>query len=148
MCIRDRIKCILVDDEPLAIKLVENHLKQLEIFEVVATCSNAIKALEVLRSQTIDLMFLDIKMPQLTGIDFLKTLKYPPAIIITTAYREFALEGYELDIVDYLLKPITFDRFFKAVDRYLRTTAQIQQKPLVEPVSYTHLDVYKRQLDT
>lgn len=128
-----KVKCLLVDDEPLAIQLVKNHLEQLEMFEVVDTCSNAIKALEVLRSKTIDLIFLDIKMPQLTGIDFLKTLKNPPAIIITTAYREFALEGYDLDIVDYLLKPITFDRFFKAVERYLRTTVQIQKKPLVEP---------------
>lgn len=115
-----KVRCLLVDDEPLAIQLVKNHLDQLELFEVVATCSNAIKALEVLRSQTIDLMFLDIKMPQLTGIDFLKTLKNPPAVIITTAYREFALDGYDLDIVDYLLKPITFDRFFKSLDRYLR----------------------------
>lgn len=116
-----KVRCLLVDDEPLAIQLVKNHLEQLELFEVVATCSNAIKALEVLRSKTIDLMFLDIKMPQLTGIDFLKTLKNPPAVIMTTAYREFALDGYDLDIVDYLLKPITFDRFFKAIDRYLRS---------------------------
>ncbi len=115
-----KVKCLLVDDEPLAIQLVKNHLEQLEMFEVVATCSNALKALEILRSKTVDLMFLDIKMPQITGIDFLKTLKNPPAVIITTAYREFALDGYDLDIVDYLLKPITFDRFFKAIDRYLR----------------------------
>ncbi|KQC01061.1 LytTR family DNA-binding domain-containing protein [Pedobacter sp. Hv1] len=115
-----KVRCLLLDDEPLAIQLVKSHLDQLELFEVVATCSNAIKALEVLRSTTIDLLFLDIKMPQLTGIDFLKTLKNPPAVIITTAYREFALDGYDLDIIDYLLKPITFDRFFKAIDRYLR----------------------------
>ncbi len=121
-----KVKCLLVDDEPLAIKLIENHIEQLDLFEVEATCSNAVKALELLRSKTIDLIFLDIKMPQLTGIDFLKTLKNPPAVIITTAYREFALDGYDLDIVDYLLKPITFDRFLKAVDRYLRTI-QIKQ---------------------
>lgn len=124
-----KVRCLLVDDEPLAIQLVKNHLEQLEMFEVVATCSNALKALDVLRSKTIDLMFLDIKMPQLTGIDFLKTLKNPPAVIITTAYREFALDGYDLDIVDYLLKPITFDRFFKSIDRYLRTL-QVQQPQL------------------
>lgn len=115
-----KVKCLLVDDEPLAIQLIRNHLEQLEMFEIVATCNNALKALEVLRSKNIDLIFLDIKMPQITGIDFLKTLKHPPAVIITTAYREFALDGYDLDIVDYLLKPITFDRFFKAIDRYLR----------------------------
>lgn len=123
-----KVRCLLVDDEPLAIQLVKNHLEQLEMFEVVATCSNALKALEVLRSKPIDLIFLDIKMPQITGIDFLKTLKNPPAVIITTAYREFALDGYDLDIVDYLLKPITFDRFFKAVDRYLRTTQAHEPK--------------------
>ncbi len=115
-----KIKCLLVDDEPLAIKLIQNHIAQLDAFEVVATCSSAIKALEILRTVQVDLMFLDIKMPQITGIDFLRGLKDPPAVIITTAYREFALDGYDLDIIDYLLKPITFERFFKAIDRYLR----------------------------
>ncbi|TKC10299.1 response regulator transcription factor [Pedobacter polaris] len=136
-----KVRCLLVDDEPLAIKLVENHLAQLEMFEVVDTCSNAIKALEVLRSKTIDLIFLDIKMPLLTGIDFLKSLKNPPAVIITTAYREFALDGYDLDIVDYLLKPITFDRFFKAIDRYLRTV-QTQDPKLTAIQSTTNQFIY------
>ena len=116
-----KIKCLLVDDEPLAIKLIQNHLSQLDAFEVVATCSTAIKALEILRTTPIDLMFLDIKMPQMTGIDFLRGLKAAPAVIVTTAYREYAVDGYDLDIVDYLLKPITFERFFKAIDRYLRS---------------------------
>ncbi|SFH02763.1 LytR/AlgR family response regulator transcription factor [Pedobacter insulae] len=121
-----KVKCLLVDDEPLAIELIKNHLEQLALFEVVGSCSNAVKALEVLRIAQVDLIFLDIKMPQLTGIDFLKTLKNPPSVIITTAYREFALDGYDLDIVDYLLKPITFDRFFKAIDRYLRTVQSLE----------------------
>jgi two-component system LytT family response regulator len=116
-----KIKCLLVDDEPLAIKLIQNHLSQVDAFEVVATCSSAVKALDILRTVPIDLMFLDIKMPQLTGIDFLTGLKDPPAVIITTAYREYAVDGYDLDIIDYLLKPVTFERFFKAVDRYLRS---------------------------
>ncbi|WP_199140056.1 LytR/AlgR family response regulator transcription factor [Pedobacter sp. ASV12] len=115
-----KIQCLLVDDEPLAIELLKNHMALLDSFEVAGACGNAIKALEFLRTKPVDLLFLDIKMPQLTGIDFLKTLKNPPAVIITTAYREYAVEGYDLDIVDYLLKPITFDRFFKAIDRYLR----------------------------
>ncbi len=115
-----KIQCLLVDDEPLAIELLKNHMALLDSFEVAGTCGNAIKALEFLRTKPVDLLFLDIKMPQLTGIEFLKTLKNPPAVIITTAYREYAVEGYDLDIVDYLLKPITFDRFFKAIDRYLR----------------------------
>lgn len=120
-----KVRCLLVDDEPLAIQLIQNHIKLLDTFEVVGACSNAIKALELLRTTPVDLLFLDIKMPQITGIDFLKTLKNPPAVIITTAYREYAIEGYDLDLIDYLLKPITFDRFFKAVDRYLRLKSPV-----------------------
>ncbi|WP_316739125.1 LytTR family DNA-binding domain-containing protein [Pedobacter aquatilis] len=116
-----KVKCLLVDDEPLAIKLIQNHIAQLDALEVVATCSTAVKALEILRTVQIDLMFLDIKMPQMTGIDFLKSLKDPPEVIITTAHREYAVDGYDLDIIDYLLKPITFERFFKSIDRYLRS---------------------------
>ncbi|AOM78088.1 LytR/AlgR family response regulator transcription factor [Pedobacter steynii] len=119
-----KVKCLLVDDEPLAIQLIQKHIDQLESFEVVGTCGNAIKALEILRSTQVDLLFLDIKMPQISGIDFLKTLRNPPAVIITTAYREFAIEGYDLDLIDYLLKPVTFDRFFKAIERYLRLNHQ------------------------
>ena len=123
-----KIKCLLVDDEPLAISLLQNHISKLDYLEVVGTCSNALKASEILRTTAVDLMFLDIKMPQITGIDFLKTLRNPPAVIFTTAYREYALESYELDIVDYLLKPITFDRFFKAADRYLRISGPVNNK--------------------
>jgi two-component system LytT family response regulator len=119
-----KIKCLLVDDEPLAITLLEQHLQQLDYFEVAATCNNAVKALSLLNSQHIDLLFLDIKMPKISGLDLLKTLKNPPKTIITTAHREFALDGYDLDIVDYLLKPITFDRFFKSIERYLRNSNQ------------------------
>ncbi|WP_264537672.1 LytR/AlgR family response regulator transcription factor [Flavobacterium sp. N1736] len=134
-----KIKCLLVDDEPLAISLLQNHISKLDYFEVVGTCPNALKAAEVLRTTPVDLLFLDIKMPQITGIDFLKTLKNPPAVIFTTAYREYALESYELDIIDYLLKPITFDRFFKATDRYLRISAPVNNKiitPLQEDFIY------------
>lgn len=116
-----KIRCLIVDDEPLAIQLLQQHIAQLDFFEVVATCSNAIKALEILNKQMIDLLFLDIKMPRLSGVDLLKTLRHPPKTILTTAYREFALDGFELGVIDYLLKPITFDRFFKSVERYLNT---------------------------
>ena len=115
-----KVKCLLVDDEPLAIKLLENHISKISSFEVVATCNNAMKALEILNTHEIDLLFLDIKMPTITGIDFLKSLRNPPKTIFTTAYREYALESYDLDVADYLLKPITFDRFFRAVERYYR----------------------------
>jgi len=114
-----KIRCVLIDDEPLAIQLLQKHLAQLDVFEVVATSNNALNALEILNRQPVDLLFLDIKMPQLSGLDFLKNLRNPPKTILTTAYREFALEGFELGVIDYLLKPITFDRFFKAIERYL-----------------------------
>ncbi len=119
-----KIRCLLVDDEPLALELLAIHLRKFEKFELVATSANAVEALHVLNETTIDLLFLDIRMGGLSGIDFLKSLKAPPQTILTTAYREFALEGYELDVVDYLLKPITFERFFKAIERYLRQHSQ------------------------
>ena len=124
-----KIKCLIVDDEPLAIKLIENHISKIETLEVVATANNALKAFEILTINQIDLMFLDIKMPNITGIDFLKSLKNPPKTIITTAYRDFAIEGFELEVVDYLLKPVTFERFFKSVERVIRTPALL---PLTE----------------
>lgn len=113
-----KTKCLIVDDEPLARELIRSHVEKLENFEIVAECSNAMKALNLLREMQVDLVFMDIQMPQITGIEFLKTLKHPPKVIITTAYREYALESFELDVVDYLLKPITFERFLKAVNRY------------------------------
>lgn len=114
------IRCLIVDDEPLAIRLLQTHIAQLPYFEVAGTCGNAVEALEILSRQAIDLLFLDIRMPRLSGLELLKTLQKPPRTILTTAYREYALDGFELDVVDYLLKPVTFDRFFKSVEKYLR----------------------------
>ncbi len=129
-----KTRCLIVDDEPLARKLLQSHIVQLDQLELAGQCSNAIKASEMLRTTEIDLLFLDIKMPQLTGIDFLKTLKKAPAVIFTTAYREYALEGYELDVVDYLLKPITFDRFFKSIERYhLRMIPKDSGQKVINP---------------
>lgn len=115
-----KVKCLVVDDEPLAIRLIENHISKIDALEVVATCTNALKAFEIINRQQVDLLFLDIKMPDLTGIDFIKTLKNPPKTIFTTAYRDYAIEGYDLQVIDYLLKPITFERFFKSVEKFLR----------------------------
>lgn len=125
-----KTKCLIVDDEPLARELMRNHIEKLDNFEIVAECSDAMKALEALRNHKVDLMFTDIQMPQITGIEFLKTLKHPPQVIITTAYREYALEGFELDVVDYLLKPITFERFLKAVNKYFLVSSG--NEPVVE----------------
>jgi two-component system LytT family response regulator len=113
-----KIRCLIVDDEPLAVRLIEKHLAKIEGFEVVATCNNALKAFEILSMQPVDLMFLDIKMPNMSGIEFLKNLKNPPKTILTTAYRDFAMESYDIGVVDYLLKPITFERFFKAINKF------------------------------
>jgi DNA-binding LytR/AlgR family response regulator len=124
-----KTKCIIIDDEPLARDLMRNHISKLENFEIVAECSDAMKALQELRDKKIDLMFIDIEMPQISGIEFLKILKNPPKIIITSAYREYALDSFELDVVDYLLKPITFERFLKAVNKYYQET---QEKPEVK----------------
>lgn len=115
-----KIKCLLVDDEPLAIALLKQHIAQVDLLEVAGDCRNAVKALEVLRMQEIDLLFLDIRMPSISGLELLRMLRHPPKVIVTTAYREYALDGYDLDIVDYLLKPITFDRFLKSVERCFR----------------------------
>jgi DNA-binding LytR/AlgR family response regulator len=119
-----KIRCLIIDDEPLAVRLVSTYCSQVPELEVVATCSSAIDAFAVLRQQRIDLLFLDIKMPRLLGTDFLRSLPDPPKVILITAYREYALDGYELDIVDYLLKPVSFMRFMKAVEKAGRLISQ------------------------
>ena len=111
------IKTIIVDDEPLALQVLENYIDQLPEVELVAKCENAIEANNILQNKDVDLICLDIKMPQISGIDFLKSLKNPPLVIFTTAFSNFALESYNLDVVDYLLKPISFDRFMKAINK-------------------------------
>src|SRR5437870_4165034 len=105
----ETIKTLIVDDEPLARELLETYLTKLPGFEVIGLCSNALEAFSILSKQEVDLLLLDINMPEISGIDFLKTLKHPPQVIFTTAYAEYALQSYELNALDYLLKPITFD---------------------------------------
>jgi two-component system, LytTR family, response regulator len=112
-----RIKCLIVDDEPPAREVIKRYVEELPMLELAGMSANAIQAMTVLQQQQIDLIFLDIQMPQLNGTDFLKTLKNAPKVIFTTAHAEYALEGYELDIVDYLMKPVRFDRFLKAVNK-------------------------------
>ncbi len=112
------LKCIIVDDEPIARKVIKSHLENFENVEVVSECKNAIQAFEVLKTKNVDLMFLDIQMPQISGMDFLKNLSYRPAVIITTAYRDYAVESFDFDVIDYLLKPISLERFLKAINRY------------------------------
>jgi len=112
------INCIIADDEVLARNVIINHIRKLDNLSVAATCANGLEVFSALKSVHADLLFLDIQMPELTGIELLRTLKNPPAVIITTAYSEFAVEGYELNVIDYLLKPISFERFLKAIDKF------------------------------
>ncbi len=111
------INALIVDDEPLALDVLETYIERLPNVNLVRRCNNAIEAMDALNSEKIDLMFLDIQMPQLTGIDFLKTLQNPPLVVFTTAYPNYALDGYELNVTDYLLKPISFERFMTAVNK-------------------------------
>ncbi len=113
------IKCLILDDEPLAIDVIDNYLKRLPNIESFQ-CNNAIDAFQILQREKIDLIFLDIEMPLMSGLDFLKTMQSPPAVVITTAYRDYAVEGYEHDALDYLVKPISFPRFMKAFEKVLK----------------------------
>ncbi|MFK7956871.1 MAG: LytR/AlgR family response regulator transcription factor [Lysobacterales bacterium] len=125
-------RCLIVDDEVLARELVETHLAQLPQFELVASCSSAIEASRVLATESVDLMFLDIEMPVLKGTDFYKGLAQRPKAIFTTAYRDYALDGFDLEAIDYLLKPITFARFFKAIERFL-ASQRVEQQDATRP---------------
>ncbi len=111
------IRCLIVDDEPPAREIIRRYIEQVPTLQLAGECGNAIQAFTFLQQYPVDLLFLDIRMPQLNGNDFLKALKNPPKVIFTTAYSEYALESYDLDVVDYLLKPIPFDRFLKGVSK-------------------------------
>ena len=111
------INCLIIDDEPLAINVIKNHIKEIDNINVIDTFNSAIDALNFMKSNTVDLIFLDINMPLLDGLDFIKSLDKKPMIIITTAYSEYAIKTYELEVLDYLMKPISFPRFLKAVNR-------------------------------
>ncbi len=113
---------IIVDDEPIAHRIIEGYCKSLPHLQLLEHCYDALQAIEFLNSNAVDLIFLDLNMPKLKGFEFLRTLSNPPKVIVTTAYKEFALEGYELDVSDYLLKPFSFERFVKAVNKATSTT--------------------------
>ena len=125
-----KIKCLIVDDEPLATKVIEEYVDKIPQLDLVATCTNPMNAFEILNSKEIDLLFLDIEMPGMNGLEFIRSISKRPDVIFTTAYREYAIESYEIDVVDYLLKPIEFSRFFKSINKYLNK----QKKQVVSPV--------------
>ncbi|MGI8597913.1 MAG: LytR/AlgR family response regulator transcription factor, partial [Chitinophagaceae bacterium] len=117
-----KIRCLLIDDEPPALKVLQSHIDQISGLEIVGLCNNAVEAIDLLHRNTVDVMFLDIKMPKIIGTEFLRSLSQPPKVIFVTAYREYAVEGFELDAVDYLVKPVSFERFLKAIDRLTRNS--------------------------
>lgn len=115
-----KITCLIIEDEPLAAEILEDYINQVPFLQLVSICGDALYALEVLQKEKIALIFLDIHLPKLKGLDFVKTLNEPPKIIVTSAYQDYALQGYELNVVDYLLKPIEFNRFVNAVNKALQ----------------------------
>src|SRR5512139_1641871 len=112
--------CVIIDDEPIAREIIREYISKLDELEIIAEFKKATEAISFLNENKIDLLFLDINMPDINGINFARSLSNPPAIIFTTAYREFAADGFELQAIDYLVKPIPFDRFLKAVNNYLK----------------------------
>jgi DNA-binding LytR/AlgR family response regulator len=118
----NKIKCIAVDDEPPALEVLRNYIVSVPMLELAGTCNNAVEAINMLGQNEVDLLFLDIQMPMLLGTDLVRSLNKPPRVIFTTAYRKFAIEGFELNAVDYLLKPISFERFLKAVNKVMNVS--------------------------
>ncbi len=124
--------CIIVDDEPLARRLVEKHVSLVPQLECVGIFSSAVESIKLLGERKVDLIFLDIEMPQLDGLSFANAILGNPSVIFTTAYREYAADSYELDAIDYLVKPITFPRFLKAVNKFLNRKEEVTQSPMME----------------
>lgn len=135
---------LIIDDEHIAHKIIMEYCEMLPHLKLQKNCYNALEALEYLNTHTVDLIFLDLNMPKLKGFDFLKTLSSPPKVIVTTAYSEFALEGFELSVSDYLLKPFSFERFLKAVNK-VKDVTNVVQKQVLEEISISEKRIFLRQ---
>lgn len=141
-----KLRCLLIDDEPPALKILASYISNINGLEIVGQCKNALEALDVLNQHAVDVIFLDIKMPKMLGTEFLKNLSHPPKVIFVTAYRDYAVEGYELDAVDYLVKPVSFERFFKAITKLNRMmgketiSASVDYKSNPEAFVYLKVD--------
>lgn len=129
----EKINCIIVDDEPIARDILVNHLSLIEAVNIVASCKNAIEAFNIINNKKVDLIFLDISMPSISGLSFAKSINKDIKIIFTTAYREYAVDGFDLQAVDYLLKPISFERLLQALDKYIDENAYIKKPAPVAP---------------
>jgi len=140
--------CLIVEDEPLAAEVLQDYISQIPFLTCKAVCRDALYAIQILQKEKIDVLFLDIHLPKIKGFDFLKTLQNPPQVIITTAYREYALDGYELNVVDYLLKPISFNRFFTAVNKLKNEPAQ-NTEPAIQDLPeqpYLLININKKRI--
>ena len=135
------LRCLAIDDEPLALELLEDNINQVPYLELAGKCNNALEALKFLQHQSVDLIFLDIQMPGLTGLQFIQSLPQRPLIILITAYEKFALEGFNLDVIDYLVKPVAFDRFLRACNKALELHNLKSKKPIGEPADYFFVNV-------
>ena len=141
------VKCLIVDDEPLAREAIRAYIEKMPELEIAAECENALQAMTVLREKQADLIFLDIEMPEIDGISFLRMLKNIPGVIFTTAYRNYAVEAFDLNVIDYLLKPISFDRFVSSVNKYHERTnkpANIQNKEKKEPAHFLNVKAHRK----
>ena len=145
---KNKVNCLIVDDEPMARDVLRRYVEKIPLLNLTGECSNAIDALIFLQSNEVDLIFLDIRMPELLGTDFVQSLRNPPKIIFTTAYKEYALEGFELDAIDYLLKPVRFERFIKAVNKaFPKIEDQVQEQQLLNVEKTTGNDFIYLRVD-
>lgn len=145
-----KINCLIVEDEPLAAEIIQGYIAEIPSLHFLGIATDAIYAMEILQREKVDVIFLDIHLPKIKGLDFIKTLNHPPKIILTTAYREYALDGYELNVVDYLLKPISFNRFMQAVNKLTHLYVEVGAKedaPLAKSYIFVNINKKKVKID-
>lgn len=140
------LRCLLVDDEPLAHRIVQRYARDVPAVQIVGTCLNAFEAMEALRENEVDVLLLDMDMPRLSGMAFLRTLRHPPLVIVMTAHQEYALEGYEMDVVDFLTKPFSFERFLSAIQKAQHRLASPERAAAPQETGYIFVKVERRSV--